>query len=264
MSITVTQTCYTTPFPPASIDGCILQRGNTVTNVITWTPPAYGATPSEYQIFTDPSLTYRIATIPATDPLIYEIPNLDPNITYTYYIVSADAHGDTSEPVSVTLTQTCYPNLFPPASINGCALQRGNTVTNVITWTSPSSGSTPASYEIFTDPSLTYRIATIPATDPLIYEVPDSDPNITYTYYIVSADAHGDTSEPVSVTLTQTCYPTLFPPASINGCALQKSSTVTNVITWTPPSSGSTPASYEYLPILIYIIASLLSLPLIH
>ena len=158
-------------YPPTHLEACALQRGNTVTNVITWTTPESGVTPIQYyEIFTDPYLYNRIATISAAEPLIYEIPDLDPSMTYTYYIVSFDSYGHMSEPASITVTQTCYPTLFPPSTISGCFTTVGNTITNTITWTHPTSGAAPTQYQIFSDSDLYNLLETVPASSPLIYQ----------------------------------------------------------------------------------------------
>jgi YVTN family beta-propeller protein len=75
---------------------------------------------------------------------------------------------------------------------------------NNITWTAPTSGS-PAAYAIYRDSALTQLAAMVPASGPLQYYDHDRNPNITYTYYIVSVDASGGQSAPVSVTVTQNC-----------------------------------------------------------
>jgi hypothetical protein len=76
---------------------------------------------------------------------------------------------------------------------------------NNITWTAPTTGTTPAAYAIYRDATLTQLVSIVPANGPLQYYDHDRNPNVTYTYYIVSVDANGNQSAPVSVTVTQNC-----------------------------------------------------------
>ncbi len=98
-------------FPPDSVQGCKIQNvfllQTDFINKITWTTPAYGDAPIAYNIYRDEALTELIATIPANDPLQYYDHNRQPNVVYSYYIVSVDAYGNISTAISVTVTQCC-------------------------------------------------------------------------------------------------------------------------------------------------------------
>jgi|GEM_PF-1316660 hypothetical protein len=244
VSVTVApyETCYPEVFPPSSATGCFIPMGSTVTNVISWTPPASGPAPTLYQIFYDAYLMEFVNTVPG-DVFSYEDVGVSPSIN-TYYIISVDAYGDISEPIEVTITDTCYPTVFPPDSIEGCFIDMGSTVTNLIVWTPPSSGPTPVAYELFYDPGLTDPVNTVSGTT-FSYQDPGLDPTQTYSYYIVSIDAYGDFSAPIGTTITDVCYPSVFPPDSIEGCFVSMGSTVTNFLQWTAPSSGPTPIEYK-------------------
>lgn len=95
-----------------------------------------------------------------------------------------------------------------PASVSGCKTKNvfllQTDYINNITWTAPTSGS-PAAYAIYRDSALTQLAAIVPASGPLQYYDHDRNPNVTYTYYIVSVDASGGQSAPASVTVTQNC-----------------------------------------------------------
>lgn len=73
-----------------------------IINAISWTAPASGTTPANYKIYRDAALTQLIATVPATT-LQYLDHNRQPNTSYTYYIVSVDAQGNVSSPISTTV-----------------------------------------------------------------------------------------------------------------------------------------------------------------
>lgn len=82
----------------------LLQRD--LINRITWN--ATGASlPVSYTIYRNAQLTDSVATIPATEPLVFLDHNRRPNVAYTYYIVGVNAVGTTSVPVAVTVTEFC-------------------------------------------------------------------------------------------------------------------------------------------------------------
>jgi WD40 repeat protein len=202
---------YTPPTPldpPSSITGCFKPMGNTITNIISWTAPSSGPTPTAYEIFSDPSLYDLIATVPGT-MFSYEIPDLAPGQSYTYYVVSSDEYGDISAPIDVTITETdsCYPIPQPPSFITGCFTPMGNTITITLSWRPPSSGPTPVAYEIFSDPYLQNLVAMVSGTT-FSYQIPGLTPGQSYTYYVVSSDEYGDISAPIDVPITDTdlCY----------------------------------------------------------
>lgn len=72
---------------------------------------------------------------------------------------------------------------------------------NIITWKAPSSGETPAAYEIYRNSDLTELIATIPGKDRLRFKDHNRKKNHVYTYFIVSVDEFGNQSPSASVTI---------------------------------------------------------------
>jgi YVTN family beta-propeller protein len=75
-------------------------------NKLTWS--VSGEAPVSYSLYRDAALTDLIATIPATtQPLQYLDHNVQPNITYTYYLVGNDSNGVQSVPVVIVVDQSC-------------------------------------------------------------------------------------------------------------------------------------------------------------
>jgi hypothetical protein len=62
----------------------------------------------------------------------------------------------------------------------------------------PPTGNTPVAYQIYRDASLTQLVTTVPASGILQYDDHDRNPNVSYTYYIVSIDQTGSPSYPAS------------------------------------------------------------------
>jgi YVTN family beta-propeller protein len=232
------------PFPPTNLSGCILQRGTTITNTLTWDAPTSGLLPNSYNIYRGSDL---IATVSGYGhgPFAYEDPGLDPNTIYTYSIYSVYNGITSDDSANITLSVFCYPELFPPSAVSSsCSLEN-----DTITWEAPTSGATPVEYEIYSDASLTHLIATVPAygPGPFMYELTGLNPNMSYIYYIVSVDGYGNKSQPTSVTVGP-CR-SISPPASVSGCKRQDSfllqTDYINNISWTAPTSGSSPVTYK-------------------
>lgn len=231
--------------PPSSITGCASPMLNDWVNTISWSPPTSGVNPTAYQIYRDGTL---INTVPSNE-LSYQDSYLTPDIPYTYAVYSLFANVPSYQAATITIYpyDLCHPAMFPPSSIQGCAMQEGNTVTNIITWTPPAYGPMPTEYQIFRDPSLYDLVATVPSYQ-LSYEDTNLNPSMTYSYYIISVDQYGDVSDPIGITITQSCSPTPSDPTNAIGTI--RSNTFLNktecvfTMTWTPSTSANV-ASYN-------------------
>lgn len=75
-------------------------------DTLTWSATGISL-PVSYALYADAQLTDLIAELPATQPLQYLVHNRAPGATYTYYLVGTNAAGTTSDPVAITVTQSC-------------------------------------------------------------------------------------------------------------------------------------------------------------
>lgn len=96
--------------PPSSIQAIaacdIFLTQVDLINIIRWQAPTSGPAPTRYLIFRNATLTDFVATVLASQQLQFVDHNIQPNISYTYYIV---AKNDTaiSSPSSVTICRKC-------------------------------------------------------------------------------------------------------------------------------------------------------------
>jgi YVTN family beta-propeller protein len=165
---------------------------NNLSNITTFTssdPFALAITPDSKELYVaDASADVSPYRVPAGTPVISPIPL-----------------GGSAFEFSIVIS----PSLLPPSSVSGCKTQNRfllqTDYINNITWTAPATGTTPAAYAIYRDATLTQLVAIVPASEPLQYYDHDRNPNVTDSYYIVSVDANGNQSAPVSVTVTQNC-----------------------------------------------------------
>lgn len=106
---------------------------------------------------------------------------------------------------TVTVVYTFIP-ISPPSSIVGLSQSdvffTQTDYINTITWTAPTSGETPVSYQVYSDEALTQLLATIPATDPLQYFDHNRIPGTTYNYYVVSVNDTDALSSAINVSVT--------------------------------------------------------------
>lgn len=76
---------------------CLLNQKNLV-NKITWTVSGTSL-PISYSIYRDIQLTDLVGTVLATEPFVFLDNNINPNITYNYYIIGTNKVGTSSYPV---------------------------------------------------------------------------------------------------------------------------------------------------------------------
>ena len=112
----------------------------------------------------------------------------------------------TVTPVVFPPTPPTPPVLMPPTNLHGKQKKdrflTQSELYNVITWSPPTSGPTPVSYEIFRDNALTDLIATVPADGVLTFVDHNRKKGVTYTYYIVSVDGSGNLSSPAFIAVS--------------------------------------------------------------
>ena len=101
------------------------------------------------------------------------------------------------------------PPLMPPTNFTGCksadVFLFQEDLVNILSWNSPSGGTAPAHYNIYSNTGLTQLVATVSASGPLKYIDHNRAATGSYSYYIVSVDAQSDVSASVGVTVTQSC-----------------------------------------------------------
>ncbi len=105
------------------------------------------------------------------------------------------------EPFALAIT----PSNSSPTNVSGCKTKNvfllQTDYINKLTWTAPASGS-PAAYNIYRDAALTDLAG---SSTSLEFYDHNRQPNIIYSYYIVSVDASGNQSASASVTVNTPC-----------------------------------------------------------
>ncbi|MEI8366251.1 MAG: hypothetical protein WCF65_07510 [Parachlamydiaceae bacterium] len=95
-----------------------------------------------------------------------------------------------------------YMDVLPPSSVQG--IQKKNRfltqtdIYNIISWMVPEGGTAPVSYRIYRD-STTELIGIVAANAPLTYQDHNRKKGIAYSYLIISVDANGNQSLPVTI-----------------------------------------------------------------
>jgi YVTN family beta-propeller protein len=113
---------------------------------------------------------------------------------------------DTSEIgyISIFNTDMVVPN--SPTNLQGIAQANvflvQTDLINTITWSAPTSGVSPVSYQIYRDVGLAQLIATVSANGVLQYQDHNRQYNTTYRYYIVSVGGDGFLSQPALVVVS--------------------------------------------------------------
>ena len=108
---TVTVTVMVTPQPPVNPEACQVKQqfigGTDIIDVISWNPPTTGPAVVSYRIYANAALTDLIGEVPnminSCDTLTFSVHHRKKWQINIYYIVSVDALGQISTPVSVSI-----------------------------------------------------------------------------------------------------------------------------------------------------------------
>lgn len=122
-----------------------------------------------------------------------------PNARFVYVL---DALNDTVDVIYTGIVGT-------PGNFTGCKVVNKFLMqldrANKLTWSAPTIGNPPVTYQLYRDAALTQLVATVPATSTLQYVDHNRPANVNDTYYIVAVDNNGNISIPASITVTQYC-----------------------------------------------------------
>lgn len=193
---------------------------NTVTATVT-----VGLSPSGIAINQNSTLVYVIAantsqnagTIVAGQGIIYIIDVANNEVQSTTIAVGQDPQAIIISPDGffayvTNSTSNSLDIISLPTSVitgQGCKMRNvflmQEDFINKLTWQATGI-SLPVVYYIYRDQALLDLAAMVPATTvPLQYLDHDTNPNTTYTYYIIGIDVAGTRTEPTSITVTACC-----------------------------------------------------------
>jgi DNA-binding beta-propeller fold protein YncE len=122
--------------------------------------------------------------------------------TGTVAVVVINSTG-TSNQVMFTYTASLVGNILPPRHLRGCQFKRPGTknLVNTITFKAPRKGAKPVAYAIYRNQELTDLAAIIKPGCRLQFKDRNRVCGVRYSYYVISIDASGAQSTPVSVTV---------------------------------------------------------------
>lgn len=117
---------------------------------------------------------------------------------FAVYMGSVFHLGSTSSPLTITII-----DLYPPEDLNAAQFKCPIGLFNLITWKAPVSGDKPVAYRIYRDEKQKIKVGTVQAEPSIThykFEEHVCRKSARYTYYIVSVDQFGNTSEAAKVT----------------------------------------------------------------
>lgn len=141
----------------------------------------------------------RVIGIVDNSDFTLNLPDALAIIPYSPYLYTATADGYAYQVFT-------YVTILAPATITG--LSQSNVFftqtdyINTISWTAPTEGTAPTSYNIYRNAGLTDLAGTVLATSPLVFYDHNRIPGVTYTYYVVSVDSGDIESSAISVSVT--------------------------------------------------------------
>lgn len=224
---------------PDAPTGLTLGSFTTTTQGLSWTPPATGGTPDDYQIrfsgaglATWTTFSDGVSTTPSAT-----VTGLTCDANYDYQVRSSNASGTSAW----TSSSTGY-TLRLPGQPTSVVLGTSTATTQPISWTAPASGGALTDYEIqyaaassgswstFADGTSTTASTTVTSLT--------ADTNYDYRVRASNSCGSGSWSS------TATGY-TLRVPGQVTGVTAGTATATTQPLTWTAPSSGDALADYE-------------------
>jgi hypothetical protein len=164
-----------------------LTNGSSTTDSveISWSGPATGPLPDQYEIFRN---GIQIGTVLGTETS-YTDNGLAPNTSYGFQVIAV--RSGKQSPVSATLkAQT------PPLQPTGLAVKGETTSSLEIAWSGPAAGPPPGGYEILRNGT---ALTTVPGSI-TSYTDKGLDPDTGYSYQVIAVT--GSNQSPASATLT--------------------------------------------------------------
>ena len=165
--------------------GVVSGTAATYSVAISWSGPATGPLPDEYQVFRDGA---EVAIVAGTTTS-YTDDSLTPNTAYSYQIIAV--RGGKVSPASAILTVQTSP-LRP----TGLTLIRKTTSSLEIAWSGPATGPPPGEYQIVRDGT---KVATVSGSR-TSYLDKNLFPDTAYRYQVIAVT--GGTASQASTTLT--------------------------------------------------------------
>jgi len=190
-SIPSTAGAFTVGNPTIAVDG----NGNAI---IAWSEQVGGVTSAKSAALEQGSLVWTALNDPYT-PTASGALTINVDVNAQGYAVVA---GTISTVPSLLSGAAVHLLIFPPINASGKQIKNKfltqTDYVNCLGWDASSTSETVVSYKIYRDSGLTDLAGTVPATQTQ-FKDHNRKKNTTYTYYIVSVDANGNTSSPVVV-----------------------------------------------------------------
>jgi trimeric autotransporter adhesin len=228
-TVTITVASSTTPLPPTGLYAASI-AGNVVT--LRWTPPAAGATPTDYVLEGGVNPGDILASISMGATPIYTFPAPTGAFYIRVHTIAGSARSAASNEIRIFVNVPVAPSA--PADLVGLV----NNSSIALAWRNTFAGGAPGGIVLDVTGSLT---ATLPLglTDSFQF---DGVPGGTYTLSLRAENAAGISPPSNAITLSfpGPCSGAPLPPANFLGYRIGR----TVFVLWDPATTGPAPTSF--------------------
>lgn len=221
-----------------------LTVSNLSTNALTlsWAPPVTGSTPFTYQVqvLSGGLITNVGGSTSATSA---GITSLTPNTSYTFSVLTSNTTGNSlSLPVATTTLS------IAPGAPTGVAVVGTPTQTSIsLQWNAPATGTAPFTYQIQSRTPTGTGVFTVAGTTAgTTQTIFGLAAGTGYDFQIIAANLAGAGSPSAILTNVQTAGGvTGNAPGLATGLTISNLATTSLTLSWTAPTTGTTPFSYQ-------------------
>jgi hypothetical protein len=232
---------------PTPATGLTVSNLSTTTLTLSWAAPTGGTTPFAYQpqislgggppVWTNIGGSISATTVPVT--------GLTPNTAYQFEVITSNATGN-----SFTTAVAATTLAIGPSAPTGLAVSGTPTQTTVsLQWNAPTTGTTPITYQVLSrTPSGSGAFAAIGTTTTgLTTTISGLVAATGYDFEVIASNSAGSSLPSVVLTGVQTAGSIANQPGPATGLVASAITSTTLTFSWTAPSTGTGPFTYQPL-----------------
>lgn len=239
------QTAGSTGSLPGPVTGLAASAIATTSLTLSWSAPSTGTPPFSYQPQrATPSATPVWTNIgtPITATSV-AVSGLTPNTAYIFQVVTTNTAGNSTSASAAATTASILPDA--PTGLQTSGSPTSNTVP--LSWTAPVNGTAPFTYQIsLRTPTGSGSFSTFgPTTTGLSQTVSGLASSTAYDFEVSATNAAGTGPQSSILLNVSTAGAPGTAPTPALGLTVSALATTSLTLSWTPPSSGSVPFTYQ-------------------
>lgn len=223
----------------------VVSNISTTSLTLSWSPPTGGSSPFTYQPQVSPAFgTQSFTNIGGSISVTtVAVTNLAPNTAYQFQVVTSNGTGNSTSLIVGATTLALV-----PASPTGLAVVGSPAQTTVnLQWNVPTIGTPPFTYQVLsrTPSGSGSFIAAAATTTGTTQTISGLNAATGYDFEVVASNQAGSSAPSGVLTGVQTAGSVANVPGPATGLTLSAVGTTSLTFSWTAPTTGTTPFSYQ-------------------